>query len=319
MFKILIELPTWMGDCVMSTPAIENIVKLHPNAQITIFGSEVSVEILKNHPNVVTTVVDDSRKAKYRFLHIYRKAKNLGSFDLALSFRRTFTSKLFIWFSIAKQKGYYKRYTKKIIHQCIRYNDFVNTVFKSKTNPGKPVVYQRQGAVKKNNKSSKLLGINPGASYGSAKRWYPKRFAQVATNLSNKYDIIIFGGPDEKDIAQDIETFLKKNKVNNYLNLAGKTSISELKDKISNLDLFITGDSGPMHLASAFQIPTVAIFGPTKHNETSQWLNHQSTIVRKNLECQPCMKRSCPLNHHNCMKLITSSNVLDSINQLDLN
>ena len=102
----------------------------------------------------------------------------------------------------------------------------------------------------------------------------------------------------------------------NYKNLSSKTSINDLMSLISKLDLFITGDSGPMHIAAAFQIPTVAIFGPTNENETSQWMNEKSVIVKKNLECQPCMKRSCPLHHHNCMKLIDSNDVLEATKEL---
>jgi heptosyltransferase-2 len=161
-----------------------------------------------------------------------------------------------------------------------------------------------------------MLGINPGASYGSAKRWYPQEFAKVASELSTQYDIVIFGGPSEADIAGDIEKELIKNGVKNYQNLAGNTTIPELINNISNLDLFITGDSGPMHVAAAFQVPTVAIFGPTKDDETSQWMNDKSVIVKKNLDCQPCMKRTCLLKHHNCMKLITSAEVIDVVNRL---
>ena len=160
---------------------------------------------------------------------------------------------------------------------------------------------------------NKLLGINPGASYGSAKRWYPKEFADVAINLSSQYDIIIFGGPDEKDIAKDIEKYLIEKGVDNYKNLAAKININELITQISNLDLFVTGDSGPMHLAAAFQVPTVAIFGPTNEKETSQWMNETSIIVKKNLDCQPCMKRTCPLHHHNCMALIKAKDVLNAV------
>ena len=72
-----------------------------------------------------------------------------------------------------------------------------------------------------------------------------------------------------------------------------------------------------MHLAAAFQVPTIAIFGPTKDNETSQWKNNKSIIVKKNLDCQPCMKRSCPLKHHNCMKHIKATEVLDAIKLLN--
>ena len=102
----------------------------------------------------------------------------------------------------------------------------------------------------------------------------------------------------------------------NYKNLAGYTTITELINKISSLDLFITGDSGPMHIAAAFQIPTVAIFGPTKDKETSQWMNNKSIIVKKNLNCQPCMKRTCPLQHHDCMNLIKAVDVLNTVDKL---
>ena len=114
-----------------------------------------------------------------------------------------------------------------------------------------------------------------------------------------------------------IEKLLIKKDVKNYKNLAGKTTIPELINHISNLDLFITGDSGPMHVAAAFQVPTVAIFGPTKDGETSQWMNKKNIIVKKNLDCQPCMKRTCPLGHHDCMNLIKAVDVLGAVNNLD--
>ena len=86
---------------------------------------------------------------------------------------------------------------------------------------------------------------------------------------------------------------------------------------ISSLDLFITGDSGPMHLAASFRVPTVSIFGPTRDRETSQWKNDKSVIVKKKLDCQPCMKRICPLKHHKCMNLIKAVDVLNAIDSLN--
>ena len=315
MYKILIEVPTWLGDCVMTTPAIENIVNLHPDADITIFGSAVSIKVFKHHPNVKHIVVDESKQHQNRVFHLYKQVKQLGEFDCAISFRRTLASKLFVWFCEATLKDNYRRYTKRAIHQVIRYNDFVNKVFKVKASASQLTVHKNPKS--KAIKSDKtMLGINPGASYGSAKRWYPQEFAKVASELSTQYDIVIFGGPSEADIAGDIEKELIKNGVKNYQNLAGNTTIPELINNISNLDLFITGDSGPMHVAAAFQVPTVAIFGPTKDDETSQWMNDKSVIVKKNLDCQPCMKRTCPLKHHNCMKLITSAKVIDAVNRL---
>jgi heptosyltransferase-2 len=179
------------------------------------------------------------------------------------------------------------------------------------SNPGKLRLYTQNQSSDVGQKP--ILGINPGASYGSAKRWYPEEFAKVASELANQYDIVIFGGPGEKDIAMDIEKSLIERGVSNYQNLAGNTTIPELINHISKLDLFITGDSGPMHVAAAFNIPTVAIFGPTKDDETSQWMNEKSIIVKQNLDCQPCMKRTCPLQHNNCMNLIKAVDVLSAV------
>jgi len=311
MNKILIEVPTWLGDCVMATPAIENIIKTYPNVKITIFGAFVSTAIFEQHPNVEQVILDESKKSSSRLKWIYNKAKELGEFDAAITFRRTLFSRLFIWFTKAKTKGYYRRYTKEVIHQAIRYNDFVNKTFKLNTTAQDLKIYFEPTKY-----DQPTLGINPGASYGSAKRWYPEKFAKVASELSRDYEIIIFGGPAEVDMAQDIEKELIKANITNYSNIAGKTSIKELCEKIGGLDLFITGDSGPMHVAAAFKVPTIAIFGPTKDQETSQWMNPQGKIVKREMDCAPCMKRTCPLKHHECMKLIEAEDVLQKIKKI---
>ncbi|SMN16777.1 ADP-heptose--lipooligosaccharide heptosyltransferase II [uncultured Candidatus Thioglobus sp.] len=312
MDKILIEIPTWLGDCVMATPAIENIIKLQPNAQITIFGSKVATEVFKYHPKVNRVVIDRSRSEKYRIYYLYKLAKQLGEFDCALSFRRTITSKLFVFFTNASLKGNYRRYDKKPRHQVNRYNDFINATLNANITAAKLIIHTNLKKIEPSKSNKKVLGINPGASYGSAKRWHPNKFAKVASELSGEYDMVIFGSEKETGMAQDIEKSLIKMGATNYQNLAGKTSILKLIERIAQLDLFITGDSGPMHVAAAFQVPTVAVFGPTKDEETSQWMNKKSIIVKKNLNCQPCMKRICPLKHHNCMKKIKANEVLSA-------
>ena len=306
--KVLIELPTWLGDCVMTTPAIENISNFDNDVQITLIGSFVSIEAMKNDPKVVKTVVLDK---KYRAL--YKIAKNLGDFDVFFSFRSSTRSKFLKFLISAKNKYQFDKNKYIDCHQVEKYNNFINDSLNINFSAGKLSL----SVVNSQSSANKAVGINPGASYGSAKRWYPQEFAKVAAELSSEYEIVIFGGPGEVDIAGDIEKLLIKKDVKNYKNLAGKTTIPELINHISNLDLFITGDSGPMHVAAAFQIPTVAIFGPTKDNETSQWMNEKSIIVKKGLDCQPCMQRACPLQHHNCMKLITSVEVLDAVNGID--
>ncbi len=314
--KILIEIPTWLGDAVMTTPAIENIVAMYPECEIIIFGSFVSTKLFRHHPNVKKIVIDESKKEGNRYVNLYRFAKSIGEVDIALSFRKNFTTKFFLFFVSAPKKYIYKRYSDEQIHQVIRYNDFVNKSLKSHVQPGKLKIYIKEKIHEEMQKP--LLGINPGATYGSAKRWYPEEFAKVAIALSLKYDIILFGGKGEVDIARDIEEQLREAKIVNYQNLAGKTSVEELIETIAGLGLFITNDSGPMHVAAAFSVPTVCIFGPTRHLETHQWMNADEMLLRKEMDCAPCMKRVCPLKHHDCMKLIVASDVLDVIEQRGL-
>jgi heptosyltransferase II len=307
--RILIELPTWLGDAVMATPAIENIANFQNDVEVTLIGSFVSIEALKNHPKVVKTHVLDKK-----YPSLVKISMELGSFNVFFSFRSSFRSKFLKLLISSKNKYQFNENRYKNRHQVEKYNDFVNASLSTNFPAGKLLLHNVNSILKTNNLIS---GINPGASYGSAKRWYPEEFANVAEKLSEKYDIVIFGGPDEINIANDIEKSLIAKGVTNFQNLTGKTTISELINQISALDLFITGDSGPMHIAAAFQVPTVAIFGPTKDDETSQWMNDKSTIVKKNLDCQPCMKRTCPLHHHNCMKLIKAPDVLVAVSSIN--
>lgn len=309
--KIVIEIPTWLGDAVMTTPAIRNIINHFPKSEIILFGSYVSIEALKHFPEVNHIRVDDSKKSFNRYIALYNIAKEFGKVDYFFTFRRSTSSKIFRLFINAKNRFQYKRLTKDEIHQAIRYNDFVNHSLKTSYETGKLELHTTKKEFDK-----KVLGLNPGATYGSAKRWYPSEFAKVAKYFSDSFDIIIFGGPNEVAMAGEVESLLQQDGVFNYTNYAGKTSIEELVSLVASLDIFITNDSGPMHVASAFGIPTVAIFGPTRFVETSAWMNPNYEIARVDIECAPCMKRVCPLGHHECMKRVDAQMVINLANKI---
>jgi heptosyltransferase II len=308
--KILIELPTWLGDAAMTTPAIENILKHFNGAEISLVGSFVSTELLRHHPQVTEVNILDKK-----YLSLLNQAKSLGKFDNFFSFRGSIRSKIFKLFVSSNHKYQFNKNIYKNLHQVNKYNNFINDSLKVNFKPGKLLIsHPIKLSIKK---TTPIVGINPGATYGDAKRWYPEKFAEVAIGLSDEFEILIFGGPGEEDIALDIEKYLIAKNVLNYKNLSGKTSISELVEHISKLDLFITGDSGPMHIAASFEIPTISIFGPTRDEETSQWKNKKSEIVKKNLPCQPCMQRKCPLVHHNCMKMIEAKDIISLIETIN--
>jgi heptosyltransferase-2 len=323
--RILVILPNWLGDALMATPAIELLSVSYTDAKFTFVGSHVSIEALKQHPKCENTYVDMTKNDSNRFINTYKFAKKLGRFDLAVSFRNQLHSSLLLRWTdtvICCARGswhsqFLLSHAPRIStqqHLVMQYLQIAAANLIDKPIDGVPLELY----IPKHLFERPTLGINAGATYGSAKRWYPERFAQVAAEFSDKYDIIIFGGPNEAQMAGDIEAELKRLHVSNYKNLAGKTTIKELCENIGGCSLFITNDSGPMHVAAAYQVPTVAIFGPTRYKETSQWKNKKSVLVRHEMECSPCMKRECPLKHHNCMKEITASEVVDAVKGLNL-
>ena len=322
--KILIILPNWLGDAIMATPAIELLASHYPDARFTFVGSYVSIEALKHHPRCDMAIIDETKKAKNRYIATYKLAKKLGAFSLAITFRNQLHSSLLLRFtgtviSISKRSWhsiFLLSHTPKIPnnqHLVKQYSQLAMTNFDINTEYIPNLVLY----IKPREFAKATLGINAGATYGSAKRWYPERFAKVAQEFSDRFNIMIFGGPNEVEMANEIESHLQAYNVQNYINLAGKTNIEELCANIGGCSLFITNDSGPMHVAAAYQVPTVAIFGPTRYKETSQWMNEKSKIVRHEMECSPCMKRECPLEHHECMTTITASEVIEAVKELN--
>ncbi len=307
----------------MATPAIEHLSILYPEASFTFVGSFVSIEAIKHHPKAEASFVDETKKQGNRLKATRAFAKTLGEFDISITFRNNIYSSLLLFFTSSHQTIARRSWhssilldkTEKLsreIHLSEQYNNLVNLLDPNPSSAPKSKLY-----IPKKEYAQATLGINPGATYGSAKRWYPEKFAEVAKAFSSKYHIIIFGGPGEVDMGADIENRLQDMGVTNYTNLAGKTNIKELCSHIGGLDIFITNDSGPMHVAAAYEVPTVAIFGPTRHLETCQWKNEKSMIVRRDdLPCAPCMKRTCPLKHHECMTKIEADDVIEAVREL---
>lgn len=142
-----------------------------------------------------------------------------------------------------------------------------------------------------------VVGLNPGASYGSAKRWPADRFAAVADALARQVSarIVIFGAPSELQIAQEVAAHMQCEPVL----LAGKTTLGQLMGLIRKCSLFITNDSGPMHLAAALDVPQLAIFGSTSETATGP-LSARATVITNQVDCNPCFLRDCPTDFR-CM------------------
>ncbi len=166
-----------------------------------------------------------------------------------------------------------------------------------------------------------VLGLNPGAAYGSAKRWLPERFAEVAGRFcrETKGSVVIFGGKNEAGIAQEIAGLFSARpgaaQSGAYENFAGNTSLRELISLISECDVFVTNDSGPMHIAYAVGAPLVAIFGSTDPELTGP-PGEGDVVLRNKPECSPCFGRTCRNNDLKCMDGIAPDEVYRGIEKL---
>ncbi|WP_295142229.1 glycosyltransferase family 9 protein [uncultured Campylobacter sp.] len=278
--------------------------------KIVFFGSFAACELFKAHPNCERVIVDSSKKAKFRLWRLFWQARSLGKFDAAFSFRSSFASKILLFGAQAQQKFIFQK-SNDSAHQVQKYLKFVKSALNLKrADDGLKLYFEPRKF------DAPVLGLNPGASYGSAKRWYPAYFAQVALHFKDKFKIMIFGGAGERDMCEQIEQILRENGAT-CKNLAGKTSVRELCENIGGIwrsgGIFVTNDSGPMHIAAAYKTPTIALFGPTRFTQTCPWRNENARILHLNLECMPCMKRVCPLKTHACMKDLSPQAVIQTI------
>jgi heptosyltransferase-2 len=148
-----------------------------------------------------------------------------------------------------------------------------------------------------------VIGVSPGAAYGNAKRWLPERFAesarQVAADL--KAEIVLFGSAAERELCASVAQATGGH------NLAGQTSLREFIDMAAACRIFLTNDSGAMHIASALGVPSVTVFGSTDYVTTGP-TGPLARIVREQVECSPCLKRECPIDHR-CMTRIPANRV----------
>ena len=147
--------------------------------------------------------------------------------------------------------------------------------------------------------SGPVIGLNPGAKYGSSKLWPVEAFAMTGDALATTLaaQIVVMAGPGEDELAAEIVGRMSAHAV--MIPSAG-VNIEMLKGVVSRLDLLITNDTGPRHIAAAFGVPTVALFGPT-HTVWGDSGFEKSVELFIEVECGPCMKRTCPLGHHKCM------------------
>lgn len=333
--KILVRVPNWIGDAVMCLPALDSLRALYPSADISLLAKPKVVPVFENNPAVSAIIVYDGKKhggllGQLRLSGELKKKQ----FDLAVLFQNAFGAALISFLASAKERVGYARdlrsglLTKAILvtdeiktkHQVFYYLNIIKELGgKMPKNPVPRIHISNAEAasakkfLEENGLREKpVFGAAPGASFGPAKKWPPERFAAVLKGLTEEFGgaALIFGGPDDKEACAGVKAAMPA-----ALDLSGKLSLRESMALMARVNAFITNDSGPMHIAAALGVPTVAIFGSTEDSLTGP-VGKKAAAVRTKTKCSPCFKRECRFGHYECLTRVEAGRVLDKAKEL---
>ena len=331
------RVPNWLGDNVLVLPAVNALRKALPDAKISVMVKSSMADFWR------MTCVDDIipfsfSKGFKGITERWKFAKKLKkeSFDSVLIFPNSFDSALVPWLAgISERVGWPTDGRNFLLNNKIskpvhlkNNQQFLTYIYLIEKWIGKKVqaetdlslkIPEKEKEIVKNeivNLKNPIIGLNPGATYGTAKCWPAKYFANIAVKIheEKKANVIIVGGPGDAKVCGEVFDLIKKNNsdAENWCkNIAGKTSICRLAAWLEKCEFLITNDTGGMHICAAVGTPVVAIFGPTDWSSTAP-LGKNHKLIKTDADCAPCLKRECPIDHH-CMKMLNVEKVWNEI------
>jgi heptosyltransferase-2 len=343
--RILIRASNWIGDSVMTMPAVQHLRELAPEAYIALLCPGKLTDLWRHNP-FINEVIPFGGQPNFRDLRE-------REFDLAVIFPNSFRS---AWeckrAGIPRRIGYTGHWRRFLLTNVVRQPRAERAVYQTKTVAGKtfqikvfrslrhqsehyldlvahlggnsqpvpPRIYLAVEEMPALNKFLRddgrpVVGINAGAEYGPAKRWPAERFAQTAIKVSYHANTrwLILGGPQDTVVAGQIETQLRDGGLDDssIVNVAGKTTLLDLCALLRFCKLLLTNDTGPMHVAAAIGTPVVSIWGSTSPELTGP-LSRRSVVIRQPVECSPCFLRECPIDFR-CMMGVQVDEVVKAV------
>ena len=322
---------------MLTTPALGAVREAFPAARISLAATPLVAELFRHHPDIDEILVYENAGRYPGVSGMLRMARDLRRrrFDAALLFQNAFNAALLAFLAgIPERSGYATDRRRPLLTRAVPVTEEIRNIHHAEyylrmvaglgiPRPVSPrmrlgVTRDESDAMERRLSSlgiqpgKRILGINPGATYGSAKRWYPDRFAAVAESLSEEWgaSVVLMGSAPERRLSEEIESFMRRKPVN----LSGLTTVRELMALLSRCSFLVTNDSGPMHIAAALGVPLVAIFGPTDWRTTSPWTEN-AKVVRVDVDCSPCKLRECDRGHE-CMLGVTAEMVVDAARKL---
>jgi heptosyltransferase-2 len=334
--KILVRATNWVGDAVMSIPALRAIRSRWPNAEIVILARPWVADLYRGQGYADRILVYENKGTHRGFWGRERLARALGreKFDVAVLFQNAFDGAWIAWRArIPERIGYARDGRSWLLTRAIpvpakgetpdhEVYDYLELLRRAGWLDRLPRVDDISIVVREEDRQKALerlfaagvrknavrIAFASGAAYGSAKCWEPERYAALAERLIAAFDadVILFGAPQESGMAARIAGAMR----NSAFNLVGATPIGELPALLSTCRLFIGNDSGAMHVAGAVGVPVISIFGPTDP-EGTRAMTPQFTLIREPVDCSPCFLRKCPIDHR-CMTRISVERVFEA-------
>jgi heptosyltransferase-2 len=358
--RILVRGTNWLGDAVMTTPALLRLREKFPEAHIAILTAEKLQELWANHPAVDETISFASGESIFSI----GKKLRAGKFDLALVLPNSPRSALEVFLAgIPQRIGYARPWRNFFLTQTVapragavkmrkrslgeiralaaadvnrrtdraltsaaagahQIHEYLNLAAALGAN-SKPLAPQlfvtpdEIDAAKKKFGLEKItppvLGLNPGAEYGPAKRWPVEKFIAAAKEIQRRTNCvwILFGGKGDLQLCGRIESETQNPKLKIH-NVCGKTSLRELMSLLKLCRVLLTNDTGPMHVAAALGTPVVVPFGSTSPELTGPIFSSNATVLKSDAPCSPCFLRECPIDFR-CMNGIGVEQVVEAV------
>jgi heptosyltransferase-2 len=327
--RILVRGTNWIGDAVMTIPAIQELRRLFPQAHLTLLTRASTVEIFRD-----SAIFDEIIIAK-SFLNDVRQLRS-GRFDLAVIFPNSFESALAVRLAGVKRSfGYAAQHRSMLLSDAIEVPDWKDTRHEvyyyvelvreagkrlaqtiSTAEPSQPEVsvaptirerartLLREKGIGPN---GSIVVLAPGSTNSRAKRWTPESFAALNDRLREELgvDVVLMGSPDDKEVSDRVSELSDRKP----FDLTGETDIALAAAVLSEVDLLISNDMGLAHLAPAVGTETFVIFGPT-NPVTTRPFSDRATVITASVECSPCMLRDCPIDHR-CMTRVSPDEVFE--------
>lgn len=338
--KIVIRGTNWIGDAVMTIPAMRELRRIFPEAEISLHTRSWAKGIFQDADFIDKILPFEQEKNSLQTVRKQAAIWRDKKFDLAILFTNSFQTALLSRLGKAKKRFGYKNEGRSFMltnsfdipdwkskkHEVFYYLNLVaevedeyfgeRTVSTSDPKIGLNVSKERRRHAREildNHKvdySKKTIALGVGSTNSRAKRWQTEGYAKLNDLLQNESNtnVILVGSEEEKNVSNEV---FKKSQTKPIV-LTGETSLSEAVSILSEVDLLVSNDMGLAHVSAAVDTKTLTIFGPTNPKTTKPW---NSEIIRKDVECSPCMLRDCPIDHP-CMTLISPHEVFNSVKKL---